>query len=442
MKKLFLIIEHKVIRRFLYVFFYICYKLKLKNAFFVFFYIYIKFQINYKKIKYRNSKNLPIVLTFWRQSFLKDQLNLYSSKSINLIMIKPYVWATYTRVFYPKYMRGQIKYHLTNDETSNKIKKDVENFIYTVLKKLNNRNTVDGFVFGNVDYMEHQSWAGAAKRLDIPVVVLMCEGFFTKYWYERFINQDHFLNKTKFIYDKVFVPGNTSKNLAYEANIAEKKDIVVTGYPRTDTTFEILQKSMSIDFEKKNLIVLIAFNEPNYFSDNLWNEVLEKFINLCKDNKNLDFLIKTKKDTLTEEILDRLTVEDKQMPNLKISHKIDIAEISNNLKVVISFASTFLIEMMSSEIPLLVPIWDDGMKSYSSGATYFDLENKSVTYTFSPNELDLEFYKLINGNVKKLSDDERNNLRLKRDKYIEPYLYKIDGKRTEFVSKEIIKLIK
>ena len=187
MKKLFLIIEHKVIRRFLYVFFYICYKLKLKNAFFVFFYIYIKFQINYKKIKYRNSKNLPIVLTFWRQSFLKDQLNLYSSKSINLIMIKPYVWATYTRVFYPKYMRGQIKYHLTNDETSNKIKKDVENFIYTVLKKLNNRNTVDGFVFGNVDYMEHQSWAGAAKRLDIPVVVLMCEGFFTKYWYERFI---------------------------------------------------------------------------------------------------------------------------------------------------------------------------------------------------------------------------------------------------------------
>tara|TARA_B100001540_G_scaffold214330_1_gene189113 strand:+ start:2914 stop:3987 length:1074 start_codon:yes stop_codon:yes gene_type:complete len=357
-------------------------------------------------------------------------------------MIKPYVWATYTRVFYPKYMRGQIKYHLTNDETSNKIKKDVENFIYTVLKKLNNRNTVDGFVFGNVDYMEHQSWAGAAKRLDIPVVVLMCEGFFTKYWYERFINQDHFLNKTKFIYDKVFVPGNTSKNLAYEANIAEKKDIVVTGYPRTDTTFEILQKSMSIDFEKKNLIVLIAFNEPNYFSDNLWNEVLEKFINLCKDNKNLDFLIKTKKDTLTEEILERLTVEDKQMPNLKISHKIDIAEISNNLKVVISFASTFLIEMMSSEIPLLVPIWDDGMKSYSSGATYFDLENKSVTYTFSPNELDLEFYKLINGNVKKLSDDERNNLRLKRDKYIEPYLYKIDGKRTEFVSKEIIKLIK
>ena len=94
------------------------------------------------------------------------------------------------------------------------------------------------------------------------------------------------------------------------------------------------------------------------------------------------------------------------------------------------------------KIPLLVPICDAGMKSYSSGATYFDLENKSVTYTFSPNELDLEFYKLINGNVKKLSDDERNNLRLKRDKYIEPYLYKIDGKRTEFVSKEIIKLIK
>ena len=33
--------------------------------------------------------------------------------------------------------------------------------------------------------------------------------------------------------------------------------------------------------------------------------------------------------------------------------------------------------------------------------------------------------------LKKLSDDERNNLRLKRDKYIEPYLYKIDGKKEQ-----------
>ena len=80
---------------------------------------------------------------------------------------------------------------------------------------------------------------------------MLCEGYFTKYWHNRFINQEHFLAKTKFIYDKILVPGTSAVNLADEANIAQEDDIIVTGYPRTDTTYAIFNKIRKVSSRKE-----------------------------------------------------------------------------------------------------------------------------------------------------------------------------------------------
>ena len=68
-------------------------------------------------------------------------------------MIKPYVWSTLTKIFYPKYMRGQIKYHLFVDIDSIKIKKKAEQFIFPILRQLNKKQLADSFIVGNVDVM-------------------------------------------------------------------------------------------------------------------------------------------------------------------------------------------------------------------------------------------------------------------------------------------------
>ena len=111
----------------------------------------------YKVIFFQNNRNDPIVLTFYRLSFLRDQNNLNKSNDINLIIIKPYVWATFTKVFYPEYMRGQVKFHTLNDDKSEKIKKEAEDFIFQVLIRLKEKHLVDSFLFGSIDYMEQQS---------------------------------------------------------------------------------------------------------------------------------------------------------------------------------------------------------------------------------------------------------------------------------------------
>ena len=126
MNKIVEIVEHKVIRKLLYIFFLLSYKLNLKIFVFLFFYMYISIKKYYKIFILKNNKNNITVITFWRQSFLKDQVELNKSKDVNLIMIKPYVWSTLTKIFYPKYMRGQIKYHLFVDIDSIKIKKKAE----------------------------------------------------------------------------------------------------------------------------------------------------------------------------------------------------------------------------------------------------------------------------------------------------------------------------
>jgi hypothetical protein len=84
----------------------IVYKFNLVNVFYFFFFIYISLNVKLKILSDKEYRGKPVVVTFWRESFLKDQKNLYSSKKINLIIIKPYIWATYTEIFYPKEIRG------------------------------------------------------------------------------------------------------------------------------------------------------------------------------------------------------------------------------------------------------------------------------------------------------------------------------------------------
>ena len=434
MNKISLIIEHKLVRKILYLFFLIVYKFNLVNVFYYFFFIYISLNVKLKILSDKEYRGKPVVVTFWRESFLKDQKNLYSSKKINLIIIKPYIWATYTKIFYPKEIRGQILFHLSNDVESLRTKQKAIDFVSPVLNKLHKKNLIDAFIFGNVDYMEHQSWAHAALSLKIPAVVMLCEGYFTKYWYSKFINQDHFSLKTKFPFTKVFVPGSSASDLAVDANICSYEDIIVTGYPRTDSTYKIVSDSLVKNFSEKKIILLIAFNEPNYLCDNMWNDVLLEFTDLAKNNPNESFLIKTKRESLTQNIVGALKVNN--IENLIIRDDLTMEEISKNLKLVISFTSTFLLEMMCSDLPLVVPLWEDGFKSYESGATFFDLKNSGIQYVKSKDE----FASIINAIILN-KNNESDNKRELRDIYLAPYLHKIDGMRTDAVADEIIKLM-
>jgi len=436
------IVEHKVIRKLLYIFFLLSYKLNLKIFVFLFFYMYISIKKYYKIFILKNNKNNITVITFWRQSFLKDQVELNKSKDVNLIMIKPYVWSTLTKIFYPKYMRGQIKYHLFVDIDSIKIKKKAEQFIFPILRQLNKKQLADSFIVGNVDYMEHQSWGDAAKKLNIPFLVMLCEGYFTKYWHNRFINQEHFLAETKFIYDKVLVPGTSAINLAEEANIASEDDIIVTGYPRTDTTYAIFNKIKKVSSNEKNIILLIAFNEPNYLADNLWTSVLDEFCNLAKNNKDFTFIIKTKKPTLTSSLLDSMDKNQKNITNLKVDDSFDIFEITEKLRVVISFTSTFLLEAMCGKLPLIVPMWSDGIESYKAGATFFDLNNSGLDYIYSVQD----FNTLINDLCLQNKYEDyliniEQNLNARKN-FLKPFLYKVDGQRTKAITNHIIELTK
>ncbi len=442
MNKIKLLIEHKIIRKILFLIFSVSYKLNFNSIFYSFFYLYISIKKYYKIYILGYDKKNKIVVTFCRQSFLKDQVELNKSKAINLIIIKPYVWATFTKVFYPKYMRGQISYHLFTDSNSLEIKKSAEEYVVQTLRKLQKKNLVDAFLVGNVDYMEHQSWGAAAKILNIPFVVMLCEGYFTKFWHQKFINQEHFMANTKFIYDKVFVPGTSAVLLANNANIAEKKDIVVTGYPRTDLSYSIFSKLNIENINKKNTILLIAFNEPNYLADNLWTSVLNNFCNNARNNEDFKFVIKTKKESLTKKLLESLSHEQKDISNLSIDHNLDISKITDEVRLIISFTSTFLLEAMCSQIPLLVPIWDDGKVSYDSGATFFDLKNNGLDYIYSENEFNHTLNNLYQSKKYQTYLNEIHNNLSERKKFLEPFLYKVDGKRTNYVIKNIVDLIK
>ena len=396
----------------------------------------------YKVIFFQNNRNDPIVLTFYRLSFLRDQNNLNKSNDINLIIIKPYVWATFTKVFYPEYMRGQVKFHTLNDDKSEKIKKEAEDFIFQVLIRLKEKHLVDSFLFGSIDYMEQQSWAGAAKKLEIPVVVFYCEGAgFGDYFYNYYLNIDHIIGNSRFIFDKIFIPGQQAKKLYLEAKVTTEDNLVVTGCPRTDNSYELFKTSMlSRDMDKNN-ILLFAFSDSNYFAPKLWQSVLEEFLKLAKDNNDYNFYVKTKNNESTELITDSIDKKYANVSNIYFVHELDTKILKDKIRFIISFSSTLLIESMVSTIPLLVPMWNDGIKSLEKGATILDLNNDATQYLYSIesfkdlcNELldDLSF----SNYVKKIETTKNG-----RNEYINYYVDKIDGKRTKFLAQKLLELI-
>ena len=126
--------------------------------------------------------------------------------------------------------------------------------------------------------------------------------------------------------------------------------------------------------------------------------------------------------------------------NLKVDDSFDIFEITEKLRIVISFTSTFLLEAMCGKLPLIVPMWSDGIDSHNTGATFFDLENSGLDYIYSVKD----FNRLINDLClqNKYEDyliNTEQNLN-ERKNFLKPYLYKVDGQRTKAVTNHIIEL--
>ena len=376
------------------------------------------------KINILPSKNYR-VLAFDRPQFRNDLIEINKRTDIEVMYFPMLMYSTFFRSFSPGYLKNQLKYHTYDSPEELKHKqalyKACKNVLPLLLKKLN----IAAIISGNTDYGLEQPWMDVGRKFNIPWVSVVKEGMSTDYGFSWTV--DHYSDeRLRFKGNKITVMCERRKNAMVQAGVAKEEDIIITGLPRTDLVFETVNGMSLKKSNKENWVLLFAFNnEPLPI---LWNDTLSVFTELAENltNKKLKFVIKTKDISDQEEMqsdLKRL----KLSKSLIVSNKISFQEIVEKSILIIGYRSTAIVELMATDIPIIIPHLAEAIQMEASGNYMFDTKVSTHAYQVVRDKSGLES-KIRNCvfNVEH-TKNQKGKMRRDRESLIEKYVFRIDG---------------
>jgi hypothetical protein len=290
-------------------------------------------------------------------------------------------------------------------------------------------------ISGNTDYGLEQAWMEVSNKFNIPWISVVKEGMSTDYGFSWAVN--HYSDeRLRFKGNKITVMCERRKRAMVKAGVAREEDIIVTGLPRTDLVFETVNGMSLKKSNKENWVLLFAFNnEPVPI---LWNDTLSVFTRLAKNmtNDRVKFVIKTKDISDQEEVqsdLKKLNL----LKNVAVSNKLSFQEIVKKSTVVIGYRSTAIVELMATDIPIVIPHWAEAIQMEASGNYMFDTKVSNHAYKVERDKSGLE--SKIKNSVFNMGqiEKQKEKIRVDRERIIEKYVYRIDGKCCDRVANVI-----
>jgi hypothetical protein len=291
----------------------------------------------------------------------------------------------------------------------------------------------EAMISANIDYSQDQVWIEAGKQFGIPFVAIVKEGVQSDAHYDWWI--EHFSSMNfKFKGSKMTVFCERKKETLMLAGVAKDKDIIVAGAPRTDLLFDTLNSQDNT--YPKNWVVLFTFNYRFYNRHKLWHDTLLAFAKAASeisDNK-IKFIVKARDHSDKIEV-ERILNQHGLLEYVKVRDDISLADIAKRGILAIGYNTTAIVEMMATNIPIIIPHWAEAVDDLSNNMLN---TNKVLAYqiAISPDDLISQVKKSILSNTRIRKHDP--GFRIERDKIIEKFIYRIDGKR----SQEVADLIK
>lgn len=300
----------------------------------------------------------------------------------------------------------------------------------------------DVILSGNFVYVTQQEMFRAARKHNIPSVVLYKEGMFPMDRNNDVI--EIFYTTKQFLADKILFYNEGIRDILVKSNLpglsADKTAVV--GVPR----FDYLIKEKPVFDSNSKQIVLFAFepkNKSEYLLEDInLKESFEKaliefqvgFINLAMQRPDIKLTIKSKPDPQSISSIHNLLEKANctSLPrNIQVSHKMNVQRLIRESTYVAGYSSTTLIEGLIQGKKVLSPSVFEFFKNKS--ADLFQGLDLGVIYTNSRHELEML---ILNG-----STPETNNSRRQLNKFLNSMVYQLDGKASSRVEKEILKLI-
>tara|TARA_B100002051_G_C16670649_1_gene604335 strand:+ start:41 stop:1327 length:1287 start_codon:yes stop_codon:yes gene_type:complete len=384
------------------------------------------------KVNYK-SKNLKKVLVFPKSAGNEDLYEAFKDKKNNDVIffrlprrflksIHLYCFKdTHIRDYFTK-IKGREKVYKKKLYVISLTK------IFSCLDKFINFNS---FISFNIFYYAEKYLDEVCINLNKKFIVLHKESTFTPLE-EKDSTSVYRKNNDKSFANKISVYSKIQKDILVKSKVANKKQIIVNGCPRSDYSFKLRKSKPQNNFivyyliEKKRAQNLIS--KKNKFNwDNLYSQTLKYLLEYTKNNPHIKLILKGK------------TGVDNNLLKAKFLSKNCIfidggigQKLLKKAKVVIAFNTTILFEAIAGNRNLIIPNFNN--ENIKKKNLIYKIENSDYFVNSKS-----EFFKKINFYLN--SEYKNTMLTSKEKKLLNYYLGNKDGKSGKRVANFLRKTI-
>ncbi len=380
--------------------------------------------LNIKKIKninvnYKNT-NLKKVLVFPKSGGNEDLFQAFKNKKNNNIIFFriPRRFLKGIHLYYFK--DTLINDYFTKIKRREKIykKKAYVKSLTKIFNSLNKFINFDSLISFNIFYYAEKYLDEVCKNLDKKFIILHKESTFTPLE-EKGAIKIYGENNDKSFANKISVYSKSQKEILIKSKIADKKQVVVNGCPRSDYSFKLRKAKPQNDLivyylidKRRSQNLLSKKNRFNW--DKLYSQTLKYLLEYTKNNPNIKLILKGK------------TGVHNSLKNSKFLNENCIfidggtgEKLLKKAKVVIAFNTTILFEAIAGNRNLIIPNFNN-VNTKKKNLVY-KIENSNY-FVHSKSQ----FFKKINFYLN--SKYKKRKLANKEKKVLNYYLGNTDGK--------------
>ena len=380
--------------------------------------------LNVQKIKNINvnykSKNLKKVLVFPKSGGNEDLFEAFKNKKNNDVIFfrlpRRFLKGIHTYCFKDTHIRDyftKIKGH----EKAYKKKLYIK-YLKKIFNSLDKYINFDSFISFNIFYYAEKYLDEVCINLNKKFIVLHKESTFTPLE-EKDATLVYGENNDKSFANKISVYTKTQRSILVKSKIANKKQIIVNGCPRSDYSFKLRKIKPQNNFivyylieKKRGQDLLLKKNQFKW--DNLYSQTLKYLLEYTKNNPHVKLILKGKTGVHNNLLNAKFLSKNCIFINGGTGEK-----LLKKAKVVIAFNTTILFEAIAGNRNLIIPNFNN--ENIKKRNLIYKIENSDYFVNSKS-----QFFKKINFYLN--SKYKNRKLANKEKKILNYYLGNKDGK--------------
>jgi len=338
----------------------------------------------YRKYDSSNdNKKSILILNYERFTHDLDALSL--DQRVKLLILPSRIQTLLNSLFLSNNYSYQVDSYINEKEET----KELVRFITKFVNKLNDKYNLCGIISCSFYYRQDFSYEFSSLATHVPFYVVFKEYMKDDIVVDATINR-YKQNKYQFVGEQIFSANKNVENILLRSGVCREDQISVVGSPRFDVIFN--NKDTSTKYDKQQVVTLFSFyhssglieleGDNNFFSDrgdgyyDLFKDVHTSVAELAVENRDLEFIIKTKwdgqwHDRVVSTIYEASGIDILCEPNISLVSEGNAQTLIKKSSVVIAFNSTTILEAGLLGRNVIVPVYAEALDKYFNSNLYF-----------------------------------------------------------------------